>query len=141
MDLSSTLLPPGRGASAVHPCPALLLIKIEDLCPICGLSLRIAARRADELGMSETTATATRVAATSRAVTRRIEPGNLAVCSHCNQPVKFAAKVHKMQVIANVYVDGRWDRVEHFHDECYAEADTPYGEAADAPVRSKMATR
>jgi hypothetical protein len=91
--------------------------------------------------MSETTATATRVAATSRAVIRRIEPGNLAVCSHCNQPVTFAAKVHKMQVIANVYVDGRWDRVEHFHDECYAEADAPYGEAAEAPQRTKVATR
>jgi len=79
--------------------------------------------------MSETMATATRVAAVSRAVVRRIEPGNMAVCSHCDEPVKFAAKLHKMQVIANVYVDGRWNRVEHFHDECYATADAPYGEA------------
>ena len=79
--------------------------------------------------MTETTATATRVAAISRAVLRRIEPGNLAVCQHCDQPVKFAAKVHKMQVIANVYVDGRWNRVEHFHAECYDEASGPYGEA------------
>lgn len=69
------------------------------------------------------------MAATSRAVLRRIEPGNLAVCVHCAQPVKFAAKVHRMQVIANVYVDGRWNRVEHFHDECYDEATAPYGEA------------
>ena len=79
--------------------------------------------------MSETIAAAARVAAVSRAVIRRIEPGNLAVCSHCNQPVKFAAKVHKMQVIANVYVNGRWDRVEHFHDDCYSEASAPYGDA------------
>ena len=79
--------------------------------------------------MSESTATATRVAAVSRAVVRRIEPGNLAVCAHCDQPVKFAAKLHKVQVIANVYVDGRWNRVEHFHDDCYAEADSPFGEA------------
>jgi hypothetical protein len=78
--------------------------------------------------MSETT-TAPRIVAASRAVIRRIEPGNLAVCAHCGQPVKFAAKLHKLQVIANVYVDGRWNRVEHFHDDCYAEADTPYGEA------------
>ena len=78
--------------------------------------------------MPETIATATRVDATSRAVVRRIEPGNLAVCSHCAQPVKFAAKLHKMQVIANAYVDARWNRVEHFHDECYDEADAPYGE-------------
>jgi len=80
--------------------------------------------------MSEKTATVTQVAAVSRAVLRRIEPGNLAVCSHCGQAVKFAAKLHKMQVIANVYVEGRWNRVEHFHDECYGEADAPYGFAA-----------
>jgi len=79
--------------------------------------------------MSETIATATRIAAESRAVVRRIEPGNLAVCAHCNEAVKFAAKVHKMQVIANVYVDGRWNRVEHFHDECYVVGGAPYGEA------------
>jgi len=84
--------------------------------------------RADGTHMSEALAVVTPVAAASRAVLRRIEPGNMAVCSHCNQPVKFAAKLHKMQVIANVYVDGRWNRVEHFHDECYGEADTPYGE-------------
>jgi hypothetical protein len=79
--------------------------------------------------MSESTATVSRVASVSRAVVRRIEPGNLAVCVHCAQPVKFAAKLHKMQVIANVYVDGRWNRVEHFHAECYDEAIEPYGVA------------
>ena len=79
--------------------------------------------------MSQSTATVVRVAPVSRAVVRRIEPGNLAVCAHCAQPVKFAAKLHKMQVIANVYIDGRWNRVEHFHDECYVEADSPFGDA------------
>ena len=79
--------------------------------------------------MSESAATVTRVTPVSRAVVRRIEPGNLAVCSHCQEPVKFAAKLHKMQVIANVYIDGRWNRVEHFHDECYDEALSPYGDA------------
>jgi hypothetical protein len=88
--------------------------------------------------MSQNTATATRVAPVSRAVVRRIEPGNLAVCAHCAQPVKFAAKLHKMQVIANVYVDGRWNRVEHFHDECYLEADSPFG---DADASSSTNTR
>jgi hypothetical protein len=83
---------------------------------------------ADQTGMSENTATVMRVAPVSRAVVRRIEPGNMAVCVHCALPVKFAAKLHKLQVIANVYVDGRWDRVEHFHEECYDEATTPYGE-------------
>jgi hypothetical protein len=90
--------------------------------------------------MSQTTATATRVAPVSRAVVRRIEPGNLAVCAHCGQPVKFAAKLHKMQVIANVYVDGRWNRVEHFHDECYDEASSPYGDARSDNAPSRRAS-
>jgi hypothetical protein len=88
--------------------------------------------------MSQSTATVTRVAPVSRAVVRRIEPGNLAVCAHCAQPVKFAAKLHKMQVIANVYVDGRWNRVEHFHDDCYVEAGSPFG---DADASSSTNTR
>jgi hypothetical protein len=41
-----------------------------------------------------------------------------------------------MQVIANVYVDGRWNRVEHFHEECYGEADAPYGHASDQGGRT-----
>ena len=89
--------------------------------------------------MSENTATVTRVAPISRAVVRRIEPGNLAVCVHCELPVKFAAKLHKMQVIANVYTDGRWNRVEHFHDECYVEADAPYGDACESNVNTRRA--
>ena len=44
------------------------------------------------------------------------------------EQVKFAAKQNRQQVIANVYVAGRWDRVEHFHEECYGEAHDPYGE-------------
>jgi hypothetical protein len=94
---------------------------------------------ADHLSMSETTATMTPVTPVSRAVVRRIEPGNLAVCAHCELPVKFAAKLHKLQVIANVYVDGRWNRVEHFHDECYLAADSPYGEGDASRVNTKRA--
>lgn len=89
--------------------------------------------------MSQNTAIATRCQAVSRAVLRRIEPGNLAVCVTCDQPVKFAAKLHKMQVIANVYVDGRWNRVEHFHDECYLGANTPYGDAG-SPLETKRSS-
>jgi hypothetical protein len=46
------------------------------------------------------------------------------------------------QVICNVYVDGVWDRVEHFHDVCYADAGRPYGEAVDGgrPTRVNAAT-
>jgi hypothetical protein len=67
---------------------------------------------------------------TTRAVLRPIEPGNDAVCAHCGSPVRFAARSHAQQVIANVYVDGAWHRVEHFHARCYPEAGSPYGEVA-----------
>jgi hypothetical protein len=66
----------------------------------------------------------------SRAVLRTVEPGSTAVCARCQAPVKFSARSQLRQVIANVYVKGRWDRVEHFHAECYEEADCPYGDPA-----------
>jgi len=31
----------------------------------------------------------------------------------------------------NVYVGGAWDRVEHFHEPCYAEAGKPFGDPVD----------
>jgi hypothetical protein len=68
------------------------------------------------------------LARVSRAAARIVEPGNDAVCVHCVQPVKFAARTHERQVIANVYVQGRWDRVEHYHEPCYDAAGAPYGE-------------
>jgi hypothetical protein len=64
----------------------------------------------------------------SRAVERPIEPGNSAICVHCGAPVKFVARAQLRQVIANVYVDGAWNRVEHFHADCYVEANQPYGD-------------
>ncbi len=69
------------------------------------------------------------VTKSSRAVDRLIEAGTSAVCSHCGQPVKFAARRQLRQVIANVYEDGVWNRVEHFHSPCYEEAGQPYGPA------------
>jgi hypothetical protein len=65
---------------------------------------------------------------TSRAVERTIEAGNTAICAHCGEPVKFVARAHLRQVIANVYVEGTWDRVEHFHADCYRAAGEPYGQ-------------
>ncbi|MGI8777905.1 MAG: hypothetical protein ACR2LJ_11145 [Acidimicrobiales bacterium] len=44
--------------------------------------------------------------------------------------MKFSAKIRLWQVIANIYVNGRWDRVEHYHAECYEGAGQPYGSAA-----------
>ena len=71
----------------------------------------------------------------SRAVVRPVEPGNSAVCAHCGTPVKFVARAQLRQVIANVYVSGTWDRVEHFHADCYGEAGEPYGPADDSGSR------
>jgi hypothetical protein len=64
---------------------------------------------------------------TSRAVTRIIEAGSSVECTGCGDRVKFQAKVRALQVICNVYVDGRWDRVEHYHEACYRDAGEPYG--------------
>ena len=63
----------------------------------------------------------------SRAVVRFIEAGNDVVCEHCQLPVKFVARVRGRQVIANVYIDGRWARVEHYHEGCYEQAGEPFG--------------
>jgi hypothetical protein len=60
-------------------------------------------------------------------VLRPIEAGSDATCEHCQATVRFVAKAKARQVIANVYVEGRWARVEHYHEECYAQAGEPYG--------------
>ena len=52
-------------------------------------------------------------------------------CSLCEERVKFRARERHMQVICNIYVDGRWDHVEHFHEPCYGEAGEPFGPAAE----------
>jgi hypothetical protein len=73
------------------------------------------------------TTAATPVLPVSRAVLRLIEAGSDAICEHCQATVKFLAKAKARQVIANVYVGGRWSRVEHYHEECYGQAGEPYG--------------
>ncbi len=75
----------------------------------------------------------------TRAVVRTVDAGSSSTCATCEQQVKFSAKVKRYQVIANVYVKGKWNRVEHYHFECYVEAGSPYGvvdpNAAPAPRR------
>lgn len=65
----------------------------------------------------------------SRAVVRDVEAGSSVDCSRCGERVKFQAKVRNKQAICNIYVKGKWNRVEHFHLACYEEAGSPYGEA------------
>ena len=64
---------------------------------------------------------------TSRAVIRDVEAGSSVDCAWCGERVKFQAKMRNRQVICNVYVDGKWDRVEHFHADCYSTANEPHG--------------
>lgn len=64
----------------------------------------------------------------SRAVIRDVEAGSTVDCAFCGERVKFQAKVRNRQVICNVYVKGHWDRVEHFHADCYERAGNPHGE-------------
>jgi len=75
-----------------------------------------------------TMASKSRTAWESRAVLRTIEAGSSATCVACDEQVKFRAKMKATQVICNVYVGGKWDRVEHYHAECYEHAGRPYGE-------------
>jgi hypothetical protein len=63
----------------------------------------------------------------TRAVERIIVAGNMGLCTACGQAVKFRATHRLRQVICNVYVKGRWNRVEHFHPACYKQAGNPHG--------------
>ena len=77
---------------------------------------------------------------TSRAVLRDVEPGSTVDCTHCGERVKFQAKVRHKQVICNVYEQGRWSRVEHFHADCYEQAGDPHGEVDRSPVVRRRAS-
>lgn len=83
--------------------------------------------RAEKNYMAATT-TAPSATRTSRAVLRDVEAGSTVDCALCGERVKFQAKVRHQQVICNVYENGTWRRVEHFHAECYADAADPHGE-------------
>ncbi len=76
---------------------------------------------------------------TSRAVLRTIEAGCSAQCAHCDEPVKFRAKVKAHQVICNVYENGTWSRVEHYHEDCYRDVGEPYGLAVDGGRPTRIA--
>jgi len=67
----------------------------------------------------------------SRAVTRPIEAGINVYCPGCGERIKFIARKKGKQVICNVYRKGIWQRVEHFHEECYVAQDEPYGPPQD----------
>ncbi|MGH9292162.1 MAG: hypothetical protein ACRDZ6_05215 [Acidimicrobiales bacterium] len=74
-------------------------------------------------------------AASTRAVVRVVEPGCDDACLECGHQIKFAARTHPRQVIANIYADGVWQRVDHFHEQCYLDAGEPCGVASEPAAR------
>ena len=66
----------------------------------------------------------------SRAVVRAVEAGSAVDCASCGERIKFQAKIRQQQAICNVYQQGRWERVEHYHLDCYVGAGEPYGVAS-----------
>lgn len=86
-------------------------------------------------GMGSTTTTKRSMSAgRSRAVLRDVEPGSTVECALCDERVKFQAKVRHKQVICNVYENGKWVRVEHYHADCYSVAGEPHGDVDTTPV-------
>lgn len=69
----------------------------------------------------------------TRAVLRDVEPGSTVDCIACGEQIKFQAKTRPKQVICNVYEGDRWNRVEHFHQECYHGASDPHGPVDTTP--------
>ena len=70
----------------------------------------------------------------TRAVIRPIEAGTEDVCpldhGGCGGRVKFSVQVplrYRRRVIANIYWQGSWNRVEVWHFTCYVAAGMPYG--------------
>lgn len=76
----------------------------------------------------------------SRAVLRDIEPGSTSDCLVCGERLFFRAKERLRQVICNVYADGAWRRVEHYHPDCYDSIDGPHGDV-DVGRTSRVAER
>ena len=67
----------------------------------------------------------------SRAVTRLVNPGSQVDCMHCDERIKFQAKMRHQEVICNVYEKSKWLRVEHYHSDCYKLAKEPFGKPLD----------
>jgi hypothetical protein len=63
----------------------------------------------------------------TRAVRRLIASGENVFCEGCDQWIKYQARKRRWRIVANVYVDGAWDRTEVWHESCYLAAKEPHG--------------
>ncbi len=68
-----------------------------------------------------------------------MDPGNDAVCVACQEQIRFAARSHQRQVIVNVYEDGVWKRVDHYHEDCYRNMGEPFGPPSEPISRAERA--
>jgi len=74
---------------------------------------------------------------TTRAVLRGVEPGNDVRCVRCGKQIKFAARTHPRQVIANVYIDAAWNRVDHFQRSATSTQASPTDRSTASVARSQ----
>lgn len=75
---------------------------------------------------------------------REVEAGSTVDCVFCRERVRFQAKARNRQAICNVYDNGQWLRVEHYHEACYDDAGRPYGDpemGRTSRVKERMAAR
>lgn len=70
----------------------------------------------------------------TRAVLRLVQTGMDNICTGCHRSITWRAATQRREVICNVYKRGHWDRVEHFHADCYVAAGEPHGPADASKV-------
>ena len=76
---------------------------------------------------------------TTRAVSRLISPGNDFDCNVCGEPLKFAARERRTQVIANVYNQmGEWAVMKTMHPDCYEDLGSPFGPATFGGISPEL---
>ena len=85
----------------------------------------------------------------SRAVVMKISDDQMDDCARCS--VSITSDTDRRWVVANVYEDccliptckkchgttRRWDRLEHWHEDCYDLSGQPYGEPSVPPKKRK----
>lgn len=68
----------------------------------------------------------------TRAVEKSLLSGTEQYCSYEFCPyrkhtISSKTRAPIKEIIANIYVDGKWHHVEHLHPDCYDQMGQPYG--------------
>lgn len=67
----------------------------------------------------------------SRATRIRVGPGKSYKCENCRTKLAGGWKHKPFAVIINVYIQGEWDHVKVWCENCYEGSGEPYGPAVD----------